>query len=111
MNTDPVAVVHHAAAISLGGVLPYHIFVRPLVKFWVRSQRRLVQQPVAGTVMIRIGHFVDSRILQKLTPRFGVDACTLHVGDKSVFDVDFSARKMTGMISRTGDDTVGFWRR
>ena len=105
MHANPVTVVHHAAAISLRGVFAHSIFIRALVEFWIGAVRRLVKQPVARTVMIRIGHIIDLRILEKLALHFRVQ--TRAVGDKSVFDLHCSSRKMSGVIGRPGDNTVG----
>src|SRR6266508_6438115 len=102
VHTDAVAVVHHAAAISLRGVFSHHILIRPLIEFWIGAQRGFVKQPIARTVVIGIGHFVDPRILEELTPGVSVYARPLYVGDEAILDLNFSSRKMARVIRRAG---------
>src|SRR4030095_7778546 len=83
----------------------------PFVKFGIGSQRCLVEQPITGAVVVRIGYFVDPWILEELAPRFGINARPLYLSDKAIFDLDFGAREMTRMIRRAGDDAVRLWRR
>src|SRR5436309_13692075 len=111
VHPDAMAVVHHAAAISLRGVFSHHILIRPLKEFWIGAQRGFVKQPIARTVVIGIGYFVDPRILEELTPSVGVHTRPLYVGDEAILDLNFSSRKMARVIRRAGDDTVGLWRR
>src|SRR4030095_3231717 len=94
-----------------GRVVAGQVFGEPFVKLWIGSQRRLVKQPVAGTIVIGIGHFVDLRILEKLAPGLSVHSRSFYVDDKAVFDVDLGAREMARMVRRANDDTIGLGRR
>src|SRR5919108_2265283 len=111
MYSDAMAIVHHATAISLGRVFTDQVFVWPLVELWIGSQRRFVKQPVAWTIVVRIGHFVDVRILKKLAPGFGIHPGPFDVDDKAVFYVDFGSREMTRVIRRAYNNTIGLGRR
>ena len=55
MNADSMAKVKNAAAVSLRHVVTDQIFIGPLEKFWVGPQRRFVEEPVTGPIVIRIG--------------------------------------------------------
>src|SRR4029450_12632104 len=111
MHANAMPVMHHAAPISLRRVFSHLVFVGPFVKFWIGSQRCLVEQPITGAVVVRIGHFVDPWILHELAPRFRISARPLCPSDKAIFHLDFGPREMTRMIRRAGDDAVGLWRR
>src|SRR5262249_26510087 len=111
MHANAMAVMHHAAPISLGRVFSQPVFVWPFEKLWIGSQRCFVEKPITGTVVVRIGDFVDLWILEELAPGFGIHARPLYISDEALFDLDFGAREMTRMIRRASDDAIGLWRR
>src|SRR5439155_26860216 len=108
MNANSMAKVKNAAAVSLRHVVTDKIFIGPLEKSWVGPQRRFVEEPVTGPIVIRIGYLVDLRILEKLAPHFRVGPASFHIDDIAVLNNRFSSRKMARVVRRPGDHAIGF---
>ena len=98
----------NAGVVALAKIFARHVLVRPLEEFWVGSETGLVEPPITGSILIRVGQLVDGGILEELPPKLAVSSATLHFRHVAVFHVDFDARICSGVIIGADKNAVDF---